>query len=41
MARGESYIDDVPGKELRAVVERRLVSTTTSLDAVAELDVSW
>ncbi len=39
VARGESYISDVTDEELRAVVERGLVSTTTSLDAVEELDV--
>jgi UDP-N-acetyl-D-glucosamine dehydrogenase len=39
VARGESYISDVADEELRAVVERGLVSTTTSLDAVEELDV--
>lgn len=39
VARGESYIDDVREEELRAVVERGLVTTTTSLDAVADLDV--
>lgn len=39
VARGESYIDDVRSEELREVVERGLVSTTTSLEAVADLDV--
>jgi UDP-N-acetyl-D-glucosamine dehydrogenase len=39
VARGESYISDVTDEELRAVVERGLVSTTTSLDAVEGLDV--
>lgn len=39
VARGESYISDVDSEELGEVVERGLVSTTTSLGAVAGLDV--
>src|SRR5215204_4287179 len=38
-ARGESYISDVRDEELRESVGRGLVSTTTSLEVVAELDV--
>jgi UDP-N-acetyl-D-glucosamine dehydrogenase len=39
VAQGESYISDIRDEELRETVERGLVSTTTSLEAVAELDV--
>ncbi len=39
VVRGESYIGDVTDEELGEVVGRGLVSTTTSLEAVAELDV--
>ncbi len=39
VARGESYIGDVSDEELNEVVGRGLVTTTTSLEAVAELDV--
>src|SRR5215211_223470 len=39
VAHGESYIGDVRDEELCEAIERGLVSTTTSLEAVAELDV--
>ncbi len=39
VARGESYIGDVTSEELGEVVGHGLVTTTTSLEAVAELDV--
>src|SRR5829696_3325517 len=39
VARGESYIGDVGDEELREAVERGLVSTTTSVEAVSELDI--
>lgn len=38
-ARGKSYIEDVTDEELGEVVGRGLLTTTTSLEAVAELDV--
>jgi UDP-N-acetyl-D-glucosamine dehydrogenase len=39
VVRGESYIGDVSDQELGELVEQGLVSTTTSLGAVAELDI--
>jgi UDP-N-acetyl-D-glucosamine dehydrogenase len=39
VARGESYIGDVSDEDLSESVKRGLVTTTTSLDAVADLDV--
>jgi UDP-N-acetyl-D-glucosamine dehydrogenase len=39
VARGENYISDVKDQELREIVDRGLVSTTPSLEAVAELDI--
>src|ERR687895_2899710 len=39
VARGESYIGDVSDDELGQVVKRGSVTTTTSLEAVSELDV--
>jgi UDP-N-acetyl-D-glucosamine dehydrogenase len=39
VVRGESYIGDVSDEELSKLVGRGLVTTTTSLEAVAELDV--
>ncbi|MFC4454706.1 nucleotide sugar dehydrogenase [Deinococcus sonorensis] len=39
VARGENYIGDVHDAELRDVVARGLVSTTTDFEKVAELDV--
>jgi UDP-N-acetyl-D-glucosamine dehydrogenase len=39
VARGENYIADVSDEELGEIVRRGLVTTTTSLEAVAELDV--
>lgn len=39
VARGENYIGDVSDEELGEVVRRGLVSTSTSLDVVAELDI--
>lgn len=37
--RGESYISDVKDEDLREGIERGLISTTTSLSAVADLDI--
>lgn len=39
VARGKNYIADVKDADLQEIIERGLVSTTTSLQAVAELDV--
>jgi UDP-N-acetyl-D-glucosamine dehydrogenase len=39
VARGENYIGDVSDEELGEIVRRGLVTTTTSLEAVAGLDV--
>jgi UDP-N-acetyl-D-glucosamine dehydrogenase len=39
VARGENYIGDVHEEELKAVVEAGLVTTSTSFDVVADLDV--
>ncbi len=39
VANGESYIGDVTSEELKKIVDKGLVSTTTSFDAIAELDV--
>jgi UDP-N-acetyl-D-glucosamine dehydrogenase len=39
VVRGESYIGDVSDQELSELVERGLITTTTSLGAVAELDI--
>src|SRR5829696_7734485 len=40
VARGENYVSDVKDQDLREVVEQGLVSTTTSLETTAELDVT-
>ncbi|GGO18949.1 UDP-N-acetyl-D-glucosamine dehydrogenase [Deinococcus humi] len=39
VARGENYIGDVRDEDLKAVVERGLVTTTTDFDVVPDLDV--
>lgn len=39
VARGENYIGDVRDEDLRAVVEQGLVTTATTFDGVADLDV--
>jgi UDP-N-acetyl-D-glucosamine dehydrogenase len=39
VARGENYIGDVRDEDLRDIVERGLVTTTTNFEVVPELDV--
>jgi UDP-N-acetyl-D-glucosamine dehydrogenase len=39
VARGENYIGDVKDEDLKAVVAAGLISTTTSFEVVADLDV--
>ncbi|GBF06712.1 nucleotide sugar dehydrogenase [Deinococcus aerius] len=39
VARGENYIGDVQDEDLRDIVARGLVSTSTSFEVVADLDV--
>lgn len=39
VARGENYIKDVKDSDLRDVVDRGLITTTTSFEVVPELDV--
>ena len=38
ISQGESYIEDVPGEKIRALVERGLLSATTTSEAVSQVD---